>query len=370
MQKSLAQMYADSSARPSSYLLGYPDIRSMCQLQVEQLATQLPSITVWSVYNDLDRGKSRIGAGYRQEQLSSYTEISYLESELWWIDSLPSLQLSELTIASSYNAYVFPFCQQGSHPEYLLVLSYQPLLPSQQQCVEQSAQLLSHYLVIYKEYSRQKAEIQLLEQALQRSEHQTRNPLALIALYAENLRLCLHTGAEQEQAKVIHETAQKLSSDLKSLLYCGQQAKLQFTSCDLRLVLAESIQDLQPWLEQKQLRVLYPNAPITLAVDRWQLKQVFDNLLSNAVSFSPEGETISWQWQIFRNEAIFQVRDRGPGVPPEALEQVFAPFYTQRPGGTGLGLAIAKKIILDHRGSLWVDNLPEGGAQFSFTLPC
>ncbi|WP_292864677.1 ATP-binding protein [Nostoc sp. LPT] len=89
-------------------------------------------------------------------------------------------------------------------------------------------------------------------------------------------------------------------------------------------------------------------------MDRWQLKQVFDNLLSNAVSFSPEGGTISWHWQIFRNEAIFQVRDRVPGVDPEALEQAFAPFYTQRPGGTGLGLAIAKKIILDHRGSLWV----------------
>ncbi|MCC5666850.1 HAMP domain-containing histidine kinase [Nostoc sp. CHAB 5784] len=370
MQKSLAQMYAASSTTPSSHLLGYPDMRSICQLQVEQLATQLPSIAVWSVYNDLDRGKSRIVADYRQEQLSSYSEISYLESELWWVDSLPSKQLSELAIAATYNAYVFPLCQQGSHPEYLLVLSYQPLSVSQQQYVEQSALLLSHYLALYKEYSRQKAEIQLLEQAVQRCEHQIRNPLALIGLYAENLRLSLPTGAAQEQAKVIGETAQKLSSNLKSLVYCGQQAKLQITSCDLRLVLAESIQDLQPWLEQKQLHVLYPNAPIILAVDRWQLKQVFDNLLSNAISFSPEGGTISWHWQIFRNEAIFQVRDRGPGFSPEALEQAFVPFYTQRPGGTGLGLAIAKKILLDHRGSLWVDNLPEGGAQFSFTLPC
>lgn len=364
-------MYAASSTIPLSHLLSYPDMRSICQLQVEQLATQLPSIAVWSVYNDLDRGKSRIVADYRQEQLSSYSEISYLESELWWVDSLPALQLSKLAIAATpYNAYVFPLCQQGSHPEYLLVLSYQPLSVFQQQCVEQSAQLLSHYLALYKEYSRQKAEIQLLEQAVQRCEHQIRNPLALIALYAENLRLSLPTGAGQEQAKVIGETVQKLSSNLKSLVYCGQQAKLQITSCDLRLVLAESIQDLQPWLEQKQLHILYPNTPIILAVDRWQLKQVFDNLLSNAISFSPEGGTISCHWQIFRNEAIFQVRDRGPGVPLEALEQVFAPFYTQRLGGTGLGLAIAKKIILDHRGSLWVDNLLEGGAQFSFTLPC
>ncbi|WP_442944996.1 ATP-binding protein [Nostoc sp.] len=63
---------------------------------------------------------------------------------------------------------------------------------------------------------------------------------------------------------------------------------------------------------------------------------------------------MSWHWQIFRNEAIFQVRDRVPGVDPEVLLQAFAPFYTQRPGGTGLGLAIAKKIILDYRGSLWV----------------
>jgi signal transduction histidine kinase len=51
------------------------------------------------------------------------------------------------------------------------------------------------------------------------------------------------------------------------------------------------------------------------------------------------------------------------------LENLFTPFYSKRPGGTGLGLAIAKKIILDHQGSLWAQNLPVGGAQFSMSLP-
>ena len=72
---------------------------------------------------------------------------------------------------------------------------------------------------------------------------------------------------------------------------------------------------------------------------------------------------------VFRDEVLVKVSDQGPGLSEEDLKQAFTPFYTRRPGGTGLGLAIAKKIILDHKGSLWVQNLSSGGAQFSFSLP-
>jgi signal transduction histidine kinase len=113
----------------------------------------------------------------------------------------------------------------------------------------------------------------------------------------------------------------------------------------------------------------YPDTAFTVAVDRSQIKQVFDNLLSNAVHFSPFGGTVTCQWQIFRHEVLFEISDQGPGLSEEDLKQAFTAFYSRRPGGTGLGLAIAKKIILDHHGNLWVQNLPGGGAQFSFTLP-
>jgi signal transduction histidine kinase len=117
------------------------------------------------------------------------------------------------------------------------------------------------------------------------------------------------------------------------------------------------------------LQVRYPDTPVPLMMDGWQMKQVLSNLLSNAVQFSPEGSTVTCHWRIFQQEVMVEVRDQGPGLSEEDIQQAFTPFYSRRPGGTGLGLAIAKKIILDHNGSLWVQNLPSGGAQFSFTLP-
>jgi signal transduction histidine kinase len=63
------------------------------------------------------------------------------------------------------------------------------------------------------------------------------------------------------------------------------------------------------------------------------------------------------------------VTDQGPGIPPEQLEQVFAPFFTTRPDGLGLGLNICRSIVEAHGGSMSVENRPGGGALFSFTLP-
>jgi signal transduction histidine kinase len=368
------QKLAVEGALPSS-TMGSPcrrdstDIRSACQRQVEQLAEQLPIVAAWIVYQDQNQGTRQSFVHYRQKPSCSYPDLSYLDSEVWLVDSLPALKLSEVAREGSLTAFVCPLGQYSSNPEYLLLWTYEPLSALQQEWAEQQAQFLFNYITVYRECCRQQAEIQLLEQVVQRTEHQLRNPLALIALYAENLCLGLPAGSMQEQAMNIRETVNELSTSLTDLLYCGQQVKLRVAPHDLRTLLAESIKGVQPWIEEKKLHIRYPDKPVTLAVDRSQLKHVFDNLLSNAVYFSPQGATVTCHWQVFRHEVLVEVSDQGPGLSEEDLKQVFTPFYTRRLGGTGLGLAIAKKIILDHQGSLWVQNLPEGGAQFSFSLP-
>jgi signal transduction histidine kinase len=67
--------------------------------------------------------------------------------------------------------------------------------------------------------------------------------------------------------------------------------------------------------------------------------------------------------------AEFRVVDHGNGVPPDALEKIFSPFFTTKPHGTGLGLAISRSIIEAHRGRLQYDRTPGGGSTFSFTIP-
>jgi signal transduction histidine kinase len=98
-------------------------------------------------------------------------------------------------------------------------------------------------------------------------------------------------------------------------------------------------------------------------------------LLGNAVKYSPPPETtIVISASQADDTVTIRVRDQGPGIPPDEFESIFERFYrgkrTQESvAGTGMGLSIARDIVSAHQGILWVENAPEGGAQFSFTLP-
>lgn len=345
------------------------DTRHVLQQQIQQFAIALPVVATWVVYTDPDQGKRQSLVHYTPKPGSSYPDLTDLESEGWLFESLPALTLREIVTVDSVRAFGCLLNLYHSQAEYLVLWTDAPLSDKEQHWAEQQAQFLTNYLVMSRECSRQHTEIQLLEQVVRRAEHQLRNPLALISLYAENLTLGSPAGPMKDQAQLIGETVHELTSSLTDLLSCGQQAKLHVAPHDLGSIVQESIKGLQPWLEKKQVRIIGDETPVTLAVDRWQMKQVFDNLLSNAVYFSPQAGTVTCNWMVFRDEVLVKISDQGAGLSEEDLKQAFTPFYTRRPEGTGLGLAIAKKIILDHKGSLWVQNLASGGAQFSFSLP-
>ncbi len=112
-----------------------------------------------------------------------------------------------------------------------------------------------------------------------------------------------------------------------------------------------------------------------------RLGQVFRNLIDNAISFSPEGCTITITAQLHHAFARVIVEDSGPGIPPDNLESIFERFYTERPGDTfgknsGLGLSIARQITQNAGGRIWAENRPprdpdilSGGARFVVELP-
>ena len=347
------------------------ELQDFCQLQIEHLTAQQPIFWAQAVYCDPLLSVHQNVSSFAQDQPHfSQRTLAYLKSEEWLIDFPPAFTLSELSLTHlASNCYICPFGYRNQKPEYILVLAHEPLSPTWQQNVKRSAMLLSKYLDTYSERECQQAEIRLLEHVVQRVGHQLRNPLALINLYAENLYLGLPFGPWQEQAAIIRETVQDLDTNLTELIYCGQGTKLRVALQDLRTIVAESIQGLKPLIAQKQLQICYPDTSTILAIDRLQMKQVFDNLLSNAVHFSPSSGTINCSWQVFQGEVLIQIADQGPGLSPEDIKKIFTPFYSRRPGGTGLGLTIAKKIVLDHQGSLWAQNSSLGGAQFCLSLP-
>ncbi|WP_413199268.1 sensor histidine kinase [Nostoc piscinale] len=359
----------------------------ICQLNIQQLKALLPNVAIWTVYYDLATEKRQIVAEYSTEDLCSvqmtqddqtnsftsgkfHPDFAYLQAETWWRDDLPVLQVTELAVSGVYHSYVCRISKQSlAIGEYILICTHKLLSAEQQQLLLGNAQILSNYLGICRERSQQQQEILALSQILGQAEHQLRNPLALINLYAETLRLALPEGSLQEQAILIRQTVDELSGKLTDLLYRGQRANLNLKKYNLQTITRECIKTLQHLLTEKNLTIQYPEEPVYVTVDNWQMKQVFDNLLGNAIHFSPTGGTITCNWCAYSHEVLIEICDRGSGIAPEDLKQIFKPYYSRRFGGTGLGLAIAQKIILAHQGNLWAENLPTGGAQFSFTLP-
>jgi signal transduction histidine kinase len=113
--------------------------------------------------------------------------------------------------------------------------------------------------------------------------------------------------------------------------------------------------------------------PVVLA-DEQRMTQVFSNMVSNAVKYSPEGGTITIRGQTRPSEIVVSVADQGPGIPAQDAPRVFDRFYrssetARKTKGAGLGLYLAKAVIEAHGGRIWVDSSAEPGARISFSLP-
>jgi signal transduction histidine kinase len=112
-----------------------------------------------------------------------------------------------------------------------------------------------------------------------------------------------------------------------------------------------------------------------ISADPVRMAQVLDNLLSNAMRYTPRGGRIHLAARQVDGELRLVIQDSGPGIPPEDLARIFDRFYRadksrqRNEGGSGLGLAIARSIVEGHGGRLWAENAPTGGARFVIALP-
>lgn len=120
---------------------------------------------------------------------------------------------------------------------------------------------------------------------------------------------------------------------------------------------------------------LLPDHPVFVEIDEDKLTQVIDNIISNALKYSPEGGTITFRLKELDDFIEVSISDQGIGIPKENLEKIFERFYrvdrarTRQLGGTGLGLAIAKEIIGVHGGDIWAKSQYGKGTTIIFTLP-
>ncbi|MGR3766322.1 cell wall metabolism sensor histidine kinase WalK [Rossellomorea sp. NS-SX7] len=118
-----------------------------------------------------------------------------------------------------------------------------------------------------------------------------------------------------------------------------------------------------------------PDEAMFVEIDQDKITQVLDNIISNALKYSPEGGTITFTVKENNGFIEISVSDQGLGIPKENLEKIFERFYrvdkarSRQMGGTGLGLAIAKEMISAHGGDIWATSVEGKGTTITFTLP-
>ncbi len=349
---------------------------------LDQLYKELPIDGIWiATHGPLPANNQQFfhtkGSSYFSSEV-----VDYLASEIWWDGKFPSLVLCPIKLSISAHeagyVYICTYCttdqiqceqEEAQLWGFWLAWTHKPLTPIQKFCIEQQVHCLQEQQLRILSKARLNRQVQSLRQALYQTEHQLRTPLALVELYADLLYQSLPDESFKEKADYIRKTVREMDVSLKRLT--GQKEGSTSGQCryDLSCLIAKSVEELQPYLAQKLIRFQKQGYPVSLWGDSWQMKQVFKNLLNNAISFSPQNSLITCQWQTAHNEVLIEIADQGPGFSQTDLSNLFTPFYSRRSQGTGLGLVIARDIITAHQGQLQVSNRPTGGALVSITLP-
>ena len=211
--------------------------------------------------------------------------------------------------------------------------------------------------------------------------HELKNPLASIRGAAEMLEVVEEPEQRRELLDLVQREVARLEHLLKEVREMARldaqvegEARPTVQLETLLPSLVEGARRRAPAGVAIELELDDRPVPVRAAPER--LAQVVENLLDNATSFAPDGTAVSVRLVRGATRARLSVRDRGPGMPEQHLQKVWARFFSYRPPGTGdgkphtgLGLAIVKAIVEGYGGSVAAENREGGGAEFEVTLP-
>jgi two-component system sensor histidine kinase HydH len=203
--------------------------------------------------------------------------------------------------------------------------------------------------------------------------HEIRNPLTGIKFLVEAaLRPANPSLLEAEDLRLIRQEIIRIERTIQGLLDFARTPPPNRSRHDFRDLVAEAAGIARGRAEAKpvDLRVAVPAAPLAATVDRDQILSLLTNLIFNAIEAAPAGSRVDIQAKAAEEGMVqVEVSDHGAGIDPAIADRLFTPFATTKPTGTGLGLTIARRVAVDHGGTLSAINRPEGGACFSVLVP-
>jgi signal transduction histidine kinase len=183
---------------------------------------------------------------------------------------------------------------------------------------------------------------------------------------------------QREMLAAVDRSSARLFRLINDLLFVAQvnagQLNVAIEDVDLASVAQESIDDAAKRAAAAEVTLEFEfDLTPTVKADRARLAQVFDNLISNAIKFTPPGGRVGLTISMVGDEAIVVVTDSGMGITPEDQQRLFTRFFRTAAAakiqGTGLGLSITKAIVDAHHGSISVESEVGTGTSFTFTVP-
>ena len=213
--------------------------------------------------------------------------------------------------------------------------------------------------------------------------HELRTPLTSIRGYLELIRegkAGRITKRQESFLEVMNRNSERLLRLVSDLLFVAQaesgKVSLHFEALDLTEITRDAVDATRPLAATKSIELrVEARGDLRVSADRARLVQLLDNLLSNALKFTPEGGRVDVLLSAQNGHAVLEVADSGIGIPQAEQGRLFERFYrastatAQAVPGTGLGLAIAKAIVEGHGGRIGVESDEGVGAKFRVELP-
>lgn len=238
------------------------------------------------------------------------------------------------------------------------------------------------YGVLIRDVTREKELDQMKNQLLSIVSHELRTPLAAIkgfttTLLREDVRW--DEATQRDFLKIIEEETDRLGELIDNLLDMSRieegALRVDKEPTQLRNIVREAVDRARRRTETHWFVVDLPAELPRVWADARRIRQVLNNLLENAIKYSPAGGQITVAAEVEDDHLTVGVADSGPGIPPPYLDKIFQRFYqldsatTRKTGGSGLGLSISKGIVEAHGGRIWAESSKGQGSVFRFTLP-
>ncbi len=206
--------------------------------------------------------------------------------------------------------------------------------------------------------------------------HEIKNPLSTVQLNLQLLEEDLDPNDPNQQRvinrlHIVQREAGRLRETLDDFLKYAGKMELDRKPTDVNELLEELVDFFSPQAQIQRVQIRLRQSPnqIIVPLDPRFIKQAVLNLMINGLQAMPTGGELILSASESDGQACIDVIDTGPGIPPEAAENIFKAYYSTKKGGTGLGLAISQRIAQEHGGRITVKGEMGKGSDFTLHLP-